>query len=158
KNGVIYQMRSNLSVRVVFRDQTSRRVSAGFAEQLSDAIANGLETSGLPVKVLRPNDPSSVEPNFQLVGDVIQHRTTTTQNVEAIESKYRAGIRELPNEDWNSANRQYEAATLNLQNAQKTLEAMRASGKKKEIADATSVVDSAEKTVEDVRRKLDSIP
>jgi hypothetical protein len=158
KSSAIYQMRSNLSVRVVFRDQTSRRVSAGFAEQLSDAIANGLETSGLPVKVLRPNDPSSVEPNFQLIGDVLQHRTTMTQNVESLESKYRVGIRELPNEDWNNTNRQYEAAMLNLQNAHKSLDALQTHGKKKEIADATSYVVDAEKKAEDVRRKLDSIP
>jgi hypothetical protein len=54
KTSATYQMRSRLSVRVEFRDQTSRRDSIGFAEQLADAIATGLENSGLPVKIDAP--------------------------------------------------------------------------------------------------------
>ena len=56
-----YQMRSRLSVRVAFRDQTSRRDSGGFADQLANAIATGLDTSGLSVRVIRPGETPAVE-------------------------------------------------------------------------------------------------
>jgi Skp family chaperone for outer membrane proteins len=158
KNASIYQMRSKLSIRVVFRDQTSRRDSAGFAEQLSDAIATGLETSGLMVRVIRPNDPTSVDPNFQLVGDVLQHRPIMNPSVEPMESKYRSGEREVPNEDWNKANRDYESASLDLQNAQRIFQGAQSRSKKKEIADANLAVSNAQKKVEDIHTKLDSIP
>ena len=158
KNTSIYQMRSKLSIRVVFRDQTSRRDSAGFAEQLSDAIATGLETSGLLVRVIRPNDPTSVDPNFQLVGDVLQHRPVMNPSLEPKESKYRSGEREIPNDDWNRANRDYESASLDLQSAQRVLQGAQAHGKKKEIADANVAVANAQKRVENLHANLDSIP
>ena len=66
----IYQQRAQFSVGIVFRDQTSRRDSHGFADQLADAIATGLDSSGMPIAVVRnpseaadatqPNSPSSV--------------------------------------------------------------------------------------------------
>jgi len=158
KNAATYQMRSKLSVKVLFRDQTSRRDSAGFADQMSDAIATGVETSGLPVKVVRASEASNVDPNFQLVGDVLQHRPVLNSNVEPMESKYRFGAREIPNEEWNKADRDYEAATLELQRAQRVLEGAQSHGKKKEIADANANVEAAEKKVQDTHRKLDSIP
>jgi hypothetical protein len=157
KSAALYQMRSKLSIRVVFRDQTSRRDSPLFAEQLSDAIATGLETSGLPVKVIRSTDTPSAEPNFQLIGDVLQHRTVVNQAVESAESKYRAGERELANEDWNKANRGYEAAMLDLQNAQRVLEGAQARGKKKQIEDATAAAATAQVRVQDTHQKLDAI-
>jgi hypothetical protein len=158
KNTSIYQMRSKLSIRVVFRDQTSRRDSAGFAEQLSDAIATGLETSGLLVRVIRPNDPTAVDPNFKLVGDVLQHRPVMNPSLEPKESKYRSGEREMPNDDWNRANRDYESAGLDLQNAQRILQGAQAHGKKKEIADANVAVANAQRRVGDLHATLDSIP
>lgn len=158
KSAAVYQMRSKLSVRVLFRDQTSRRDSAGFADQMSDAIATGVETSGLPVKVVRATENSSVDPNFQLVGDVLQHRPVLNSTVEPMESKYRFGAREVPNEDWNKSNRDYEGATLELQRAQRLLEGAQSHGKKKEIADATAIVESAERKVKEAHRKLDSLP
>jgi hypothetical protein len=157
KSAALYQMRSKLSIRVVFRDQTSRRDSPLFAEQLSDAIATGLETSGLPVKVIRSTDTPSSEPNFQLIGDVLQHRTVLNQTVESAQSKYRAGEREVANEDWNRANRNDEAAVLELQNAQRVLDGAQARGKKKEIADATSAVSAAQKRVQETHQKLDAL-
>jgi len=158
KNASVYQMRSKLSVRVVFRDQTSRRDSAGFAEQLSDAIATGLETSGLLVRVIRPNDATPIEPNFQLVGDVLQHRPVMNPTLQAVESKYRSGEREIPNEDWNKVNRDYESASLDLENAQRVLQGAQTRGKKKDIADANVAVANAQKRVEEIHAKLDSIP
>lgn len=158
KAASIYQMRSKLSLRVKFRDQTSRRDSAGFADQMSDAIATGVETSGLPVKVVRASDTSSVEPNFQLVGDVLQHRPILTPTIEPMESKYRFGAREVPNEEWNRVNRDYESATLELQSSQRVLEGAQTHGKKKEIADANAAVASAQGKVQEAHRRLDSLP
>lgn len=158
KNAAAYQMRSKLSIRVGFRDQTSRRDSAGFADQMTDAIATGVETSGLPVKVVRASDTSNVEANFQLVGDVLQHRPVLNSTVEALESKYRFGAREIPNEDWNKANREYESANLEVQKCQRLLEAAQTKGKKKDVADASATLDLAEKKVQEAHRKLDSLP
>jgi hypothetical protein len=153
-------VRSKLSIRVVFRDQTARKdsASAGFADQLSDAIATGLETSGLPVKVVRSTDSVAVDPNFSLIGDVVEHHEALVPSIEAMESKYRASERDVPNEDWNKANRDYEAANLDLQNAQRVLEGAQVHGKKKEIAEAKKQVDDAEAKVEEAHRKLDSLP
>lgn len=153
-----YRMRSSLSVRVQFRDQTSRRDSAGFADQLADALATGLETSGLPVVVIRPGDNPALAPNFELIGDVVDHRPTVTPTSKPKESKYRAGEEQVPNEDWNKANREYEAAKLDLQKAQSILQASTARGKKKEIADANDQVNVAQKKVEDDLARLDAIP
>ena len=153
-----YQMRSRLSVRVVFRDQTSRRDSAGFADQLADAIATGLETSGLPVRVIRPGDTVPIEPNFQLIGDVLDHYRTEVPTSVPKESTYRAGEQEVPNEAWNQANRNYEAATLTLQTDQAALQGLMGKGKKKDIEDATAKVTADEKQVSDAHAKLDSIP
>lgn len=158
KSTALHQMRSKLSIRVVFRDQTSRRDSAGFAEQLSDAIATGLETSSLPVRVVRSNDTTEAEPNFQLVGDVLEHRPTVVATVEAKESKYRFATRDVPNEVWNKANREYEAAKEQLDSAQKALEGAQAHGKKKDISEANDSVTAAEQKVQDAHKKLDSIP
>ncbi len=153
-----YQLRSRLSIRVVFRDQTSRRDSAGFADQLADAIATGLEASGLPVRVIRPGETPSLEPTFQLIGDVIQHARTIASTSTPKDSKYRAGEQEVPNPEWNAANRDYEAANLELQSAQQALPAIVTRGKKKEIADANERITEAQKKVVEVHAKLDLIP
>jgi tetratricopeptide (TPR) repeat protein len=158
KNTAIHNVRSTLSIRVMFRDQTSRRDSAGFADQLSDAIATGLETTDLPVRIVRAADATPVDPNFQLIGDVLEHRPVTKVAVESIDSEYRATEREIPNDEWNKTNRDYETATLDLQKVQKILEGAQAHGKKKEIADANAAVETAQKKVEESHRKLDSIP
>jgi len=158
KNSSIHDVRSTLSIKVVFRDQTSRRDSSGFAEQLSDAIATGLETTNLPVRIIRSADATPVEPNFKLIGDVLEHRPVTKVGVESIESEYRAAEREIPNEEWNRANRDYETASLELQKAQKLLEGAQAHGKKKEMSVANTGVEDAQKKVEEYHRKLDSIP
>jgi hypothetical protein len=142
----------------VFRDQTSRRDSSGFADQLSDAIATGLETTNLPVRIIRSADATPVDPNFQLIGDVIEHRPVTKVGVESIDSEYRAAEREIPNEEWNQTNRDYEAANLDLQKMQKMLEGVQARSKKKDMSGASVAVEEAQKRVEDLHRKLDSIP
>jgi hypothetical protein len=158
KNTAIHSVRSTLSIKVVFRDQTSRRDASRFADQLSDAIATGLDTTNLPVKIIRAADATPVDPNFTLTGDVLEHRSLPNVVVDSIASEYRAGEREIPNEEWNKANRDYEAATLDLQKQQKLLEGAQAHGKKKEISTATDAVDAAQKKVEEAHTKLDSIP
>lgn len=158
KNSAIHNIRSTLSIKVVFRDQTSRRDSAGFADQLSDAIATGLETTALPVRIIRAADATPVDPNFQLIGDVLEHRPVTRTTVDSIDSEFRATEREIQNDAWNKSNRDYEVANLELQKQQKVLEGAQAHGKKKEIADANAAVEAAQKTVEDAHSKLDAIP
>lgn len=154
----IHNIRSTLSIKVVFRDQTSRRDSAGFADQLSDAIATGLETTNLPVRIVRAADSTPVDPNFQLTGDVLEHRPISKPTIESLDSEYRASEREVPNDDWNKVDRDYEDAKLDLEKQQKILEGAQAHGKKKEIQTAQQAVDDAQKKVEDLRRKMDAIP
>jgi len=158
KYSAIHNIRSTLSIKVVFRDQTSRRDSSGFAEQLTDAIATGLETTALPVRIIRAADTTPVEPNFQLIGDVLEHRPVPKPNIESLDSEYLVGTRDLPNEDWTRANREYEAANQEVQKAQKLLDAANAHNKKKEIAAAQQQVDDAQKKADALGRKLDSIP
>ena len=158
KYSAIHNIRSTLSIKVVFRDQTSRRDSSGFAEQLSDAIATGLETTALPVRIIRGSDTTPVDPNFQLIGDVLEHRPVTKPDIQSLDSEYLVGTRDIPNDEWTKTNREYDAANQEVQNAQKLLEAAQAHGKKKEIATATQAVDAAQKKADALGHQLDSIP
>jgi hypothetical protein len=151
-------LKSRLSVKVDFRDQTSRRDAVDFAQQLTDSLATGLESSGLDVKVVRPQETTSVQPNFLMVGDVLQHEMTKSEDVEAKESRYRFGQEEVPNEAWNQANRDYEKANNDLEAARSVLEGAQAHGKKGDIKKAEDSVQADEKTVEDLHAKLDEIP
>ena len=158
KYSTVHNIRSTLSIKVAFRDQTSRRDSSGFADHLSDAIAAALETTALPVRIIRAADSIPIDPNFQLIGDVLEHRPITKPNIESLDSEYRAAEREVPNEEWNKTNREYEAANLDLQKAQRALEAANNHHKKKEIAAASKTADDAQNKVEALGRTLDSIP
>jgi hypothetical protein len=151
-------LKSRLSVKVDFRDQTSRREAVDFATQLTDSLATGLESSGLDVKVIRSQETTQVQPNFQLVGDVVRHEMVKSQQMVPKESKYRFGQEEIPNPDWNEINRQYESANNDLQSARSALEGAQARGKKGEIKKADEGVQDAEKKVDALRVKLDTIP
>jgi hypothetical protein len=151
-------LKSRLSVKVEFRDQTSRRDAVDFAQQLTDSLATGLESAGPNVKVVRPQETTAVQPNFQMVGDVLQHEMTKSEDVEAKESKYRFGQQEIPNEVWNQANRDYERANNDLEAARSVLEGAQAHGKKGEIKKANETIQDDEKKVEDLHAKLDMIP
>src|SRR5260370_28642883 len=118
-------------------------------------MATGLETSGLPVRVIRPGENPPFDPNFHLVGDVLQHRHTTVPTSKPKDSKYRAGEQEMPNDSWNRANREYESATMDLQRAQGALQGATSHGKKREIAGANDKVSGAQKKVEEAHAKLD---
>lgn len=153
-----HKMRSTLSIRVVFRDQTSRRDSAGFAAQLEDGITTGLETSGFPGWVIRPSENPAFEPNFELVGDVLEHHPTRTSESKPRESRYRAGEQSVPNPEWNKTNREYESAVEELHTLQQELSGISAHGKKKQIDEATNKITAAEKKVNEVHIRLDSLP
>jgi len=157
KYSSVHNIRSTLSIKVVFRDQTSRRDSSGFADQLSDAIATGLETTALPVRIIRSADPTPIDANFQLIGDVVEHRPIAKPSIESLDSEYLVGTRDIPNEEWNRANREYEAAKEVLQQAQKTRDTANLHGKKKEITAAQQVVDDAQKKADALGRQLDSV-
>ena len=150
-----HQLRSRLSMGVVLRDQTSRRVSVGFADQLADAIANGLESSGLSVKVVRqPKEGAdAVQPNFQLVGEILEHRVVKDANLETLQSKYRAGVHDVKNEEWSKANDDYASGQKALQAAQR---AVADAHGKKDVAAANDAVAAAQKSLDDARKKLDS--
>jgi hypothetical protein len=152
-----HQLRSKLSLRVTFRDRTSRREAVDFAAQLTDSLAAGLESSGLNIKVVRPNEEPKVQPNFHLVGDVQQHTISNVVETNTKSSKYRSGEQDQVNEDWNAADRDYESANMALQTEQRALEGAEVRGKKSQIADAKRQAEEAQKKVEAARVKLDSL-
>src|SRR5207344_1261961 len=90
--------------------------------------------------------------------DVLEHRPVTKPSIESLDSEYLVGTRDIPNDEWNKANREYEAANQDVQNAQRTLEDARSHNKKKETATAQQAVDDAQKKAGTLGRKLDSIP
>jgi hypothetical protein len=158
-NTAAYQMRAKLSIGVVFRDQT-QTAGAHFAEQLEQAFATGLETSGA-VKVILPESGGAttpLQPNFQFVGDIIQHRSNPTRTKETVQSKYRSGTSEVPNEEWNKADAVYEAAQLDLEKAQGTLTVAQAKSNTKLIATTDAEVSNLQETVRQARSKMNSIP
>jgi hypothetical protein len=154
-NAAAYQMRSKLSVGVVFRDQTS--YSAHFADQLQQAFATGLDTSGLPVKVILPGTGGSLQPNFKFVGDILEHRSSRGAKKETLQSQYRSGSHEVPNDAWNKADEVYEADLLDLQKAQDALNAAKTKNNKKLIETADAEVSAAQEKVQQARSKMNSI-
>ncbi|HEY6970021.1 MAG TPA: hypothetical protein VJA94_12515, partial [Candidatus Angelobacter sp.] len=156
-----YQLRARLSVGVVLRDQTSRRESLGFADQLTDAIATGIESSGLAVKVVRQQKDggNALQPNFLLVAEILEHRVVKETNLETLPSRYRAGTHEVRNEAWAQANHDYETAQQQLAAAQRSLAETQAQHRKKEIIGAANdVVTAAQKQVDAAKSHLDATP
>lgn len=152
-------MHSRLSIRVQFRDQTSQRQSEGFASQMESAIAAGLDASGMPVKVIRSGDTvrEGVDPDFLIAGDVLEHHISAPPRVESVDSKYVAGVHEVPSEEWNKANREVDTANEKLHTAQGVLQGVQTKGKKKEIEEAQRQVAAAQKALDDAHVKLDAI-
>ena len=152
-----HAMHSKLSIQVQFRDGTSQRDSAGFASQLENAIITGLEASPIPIKAIRFGESTTVKPDYQLIGDVLQHHISITPTPVPMESKYFAGEHEEQNSEWNSVNREYEAATMELQTAQAALQGAEAKGNKKAIDELNNRVSLDQKKVADAHLRLDSI-
>lgn len=155
----LYQRLSQLSVGIEVRDQTSRRDSHGFAAQLADTINSSLDSSGVPMVIVR--NPSELEesqqPDFTLVGQVLEHRVVKNAGLEAPESKYRAGTRLTKSPAWLQVESQYESAQQQLTAAQQALADDESLHKKKQlIADANDAVEQAQKNVDDLRHKLDT--
>jgi len=155
----LYQRRSQLSVGIVFRDQTSRRDSHGFADQLADAITSGFDSSAMPIAVVRNSSEveEAQQPNFTLVGQVLEHRLVKSANLEAPESKYRAGAHETNNPAWLQIESDYESAQQQLSSAQHALADAQAQHKKKQvIGDANDALQQAQKSVDELRHKLET--
>jgi len=153
-----HAMRSKLSIRVQFRDQTSQRDSQGVAGQLENAIITGLESSGIPVKVVRAGEATAVQPDFELAGDVLDHHLSVVPTIEPKESEYRAGEEQIPSETWNKVNRDYEKAQLELQTAQAALQGAEAHGNKGQIKELNATVANAQQRVVNAHLQLDSTP
>ena len=152
-----HAMHSKLSIRVQFRDQTSQRDSSGFIPQLEDAIITGLEAPTL--KAVRFGETTGgVEPDFQMAGDVLEHQIVETPNLEARESKYRAGTHDEPSEAWNKANRAYEAAMRQLTTDQSALQGVEAKGKKHDINEVNASIAADQKAVAEAQMLADSLP
>jgi hypothetical protein len=152
-----HQLRSRLSIRVSFLDQTSRRDAVAFAEQLNESMAIGLESPGLHIKVVGPHEEAKVQPNFFLVGSVLQHSHSSTLEENPKQSEYRSGESEQINPEWVAANREYETASDNLQTQQSILQGVTARGKKGQVKNARQAVQDAEEKKEAARIKLDSL-
>jgi hypothetical protein len=154
-----HSMHSKISMRVQFRDQTSSRESTGFIRQLEDAIVTGLEAPGLPVKAVRVGETTGgVEPDFQLDGHVLEHQIAERLSVESRESKYLAGTHDTSNDAWNKANRDYDAATRQLQTDQSALEGAEAKGNKKDVKDLNAKIAADQKQVSAAQALADSLP
>ncbi len=156
----LYQRRFQLSVGIVFRDETSRRDSHGFADQLADAVTSGLDSSGIPITVVRNSsegEQTQQQPVFTLVGQVLEHRMVKNAHLEAPESKYRAGTHEAKTSAWLQIESDYESAQQQLSSAQHALADGQAQHKKKQaLADANDAVQQAQKSVDELRHKLDT--
>jgi len=153
-----HQMHSKLSIRVQFRDQTSQRQSEGFASQMESAIAAGLDSSGMPVKIIRSGDAThpDVDPDFLIAGDVLEHNISMPPTVESVESKFVAGTREIPNDDFMKLSRQYDSAMDSLRTTQAALQGAQTKGNKKAVMEASNSVAAAQKKVDDLRGQLDA--
>jgi len=154
-----HAMHSKLSIRVQFRDQTSLRESTGFIRQLEDAIITGLEASKVQVTAVRFGETTGgVEPDFQLDGNVLEHQITETPTVESQESKYLAGTHDIPSDAWNKANRDYDAATRQLQSDQSALQGAEAKGNKHDIHEYRDKIAEDQQLASDAQALADSTP
>ena len=149
-------LKSKLSVKVDFRDGTSRREGAQFAPQLEEALASGLESSGLRVKIIR-KEATAVPPNFQLIGDVLAHSKTSEAQNAPKDSQYIATYEQVQNEAWTQVNREIEKINRQLETERSQLEGAEARGKKKEISDAKNAIAQDNSKLEQLQSKLDGI-
>lgn len=151
-----HQLKSKLSVKVDFRDTTSRRESAQFAEQLDETLASGLETVGPQVKVVRQDNPS-LSANFQLIGDVLEHsKTPEIQNIPK-PSKFKSGEIPVPNEAWTKVKREIDAINRRIETERSQLQGFEAAKKKKESLELQKTISNDSTSVDKLQAQLDSI-
>jgi hypothetical protein len=107
--------------------------------------------------VRRPSErPDVVQPNFLLVGEILEHRTIKTTEAATLQSKYRAGVREVKSEAWLKLDHDLAVARQQLSDAQRALANAQARHNKKEITDAGNTVQAAQQQVDDLRHKLET--
>jgi hypothetical protein len=162
-----YDTRAKLSVAIYFRDQTSRRDSLGFADQLADTVASGLEGSGLPgVKTVTRKDRNAMEAdvssgatlsNLQLVGDIIRHQVDKKTDTQRLTSHYRAGHREVKNPLWVEANRNVENAQRDYEKAKDAYNAALPKMKKNIVAAGAASLAQQAAEIDVLKRKLEKI-
>lgn len=148
----IHAVRSRMSIQVQFRDANSQRQSAGFSRQLENAIITSLESSGLPVKVVRVDESTPVPPDFEITGDVIQHHLSVVPVVESVASKYRGTEREVTTEGYSRLVRATQTAEMELQalllaptakgKTEAKIQASEIASAKQKVADAQAAADS----------------
>ncbi len=168
QNAPLYETRAKLSVGIQLRDLTSRRDSLGFADQLSDTMAAGLEASRLPgIKIFarrnQPADSSSGElsqqdTNFLLLGDILQHQLLRKVDVQGVPSRYRASQREIKNPAWVQANNQAMELERSYQVAREVHQSRFGSMNKREAEASANNVEQLRVRAESARRaaqKLD---
>ncbi|MCU1285862.1 MAG: hypothetical protein JWO13_2212 [Acidobacteriales bacterium] len=163
-----YDTKAKLSVAIYFRDQTSRRDSLGFADQLGDTVASGLEGSGLPgVKTITRKDRNAMEAdvssgatlsNLQLIGDIIRHQVDKKVDTQRLTSHYRAGHREVRNPAWTEANRNVDIATREYEKAKEAYNAALPKMKKNVAASEAAKLTAQADGIEALKRKLEKIP
>ncbi|MCU1311895.1 MAG: hypothetical protein JWO20_3020 [Candidatus Angelobacter sp.] len=163
-----YDTKAKLSIAIYFRDQTSRRDSLGFADQLADTVASGLEGSGLPgVKTVTRKDRNAVEAdvssgatlsNLQLVGDIIRHQVDKKMDTQRLTSHYRAGHREIKNPTWIEANRNVESAQREYEKAKDAYNASLPKMKKNAAAAGAAALATQSSEIDALKEKLSKIP
>jgi len=153
-----HAMHSKLSIRVHFVDQTSMRAGTDFMHQMEDAIITELEKpeyQALPVRY--GETANTVEPDFHLEGNVLEHELTETPRAVSKDSHYRAGTHQENNEEWTKANRAYEEARQQLESDQSELSAADKVNKKREIGELTKRMEQDRKVLSETGVKRDSI-
>jgi hypothetical protein len=154
-----HAMHSKLSIRVHFVDQTSMRAGTDFMHQMEDAIITELEKpeyQAIPVRY--GETTTTVEPDFHLEGNVLEHELTETPRAVSKDSHYRTGTHQENNEEWTRANRAYEEARQQLESDQAELSAADKVNKKKEIGELTKRMEQDRKVLSETGVKRDSIP
>jgi hypothetical protein len=154
-----HQMHSKVSLKVRFRDRTSSRNSSGFIDTLEDTIVAALEESPM-VKAVRASEQSSgttsVEPDFQLDGEILEHEITPTPTSIPKESHYRAGTEPYTNDKWTQAKHAFDAANRDIETDRTELQAAETKGKKKEIQEWKDKLAEHQKKATDAQAALDS--
>jgi tetratricopeptide (TPR) repeat protein len=153
-----HDMHSKISFKVLFRDQTSSRDSSGFIDTLEDAIVTGLEESPT-IKAVRAKEQSgTVEPDFELEGEIVEHQITETPTVTAKASVYFVTTRDVDNEKWSTAKRSYDTALREIDADNTNLQAAATKNNKKLMKEISAKLDQDKKTEADAQTVLDSTP
>jgi hypothetical protein len=152
-----HRIRSNLSIRVQFRDQTGG--GSGFATQVENAVIAGLEKSRIPMKVVRENEPTAdLVTDYLIEGDVLRHQLTPETTKEPVPSTFLSGTEQVESESWLKANQAVEKAQIEVTAAQNKLTVAEGKGKKHEIEAAQRSVQDATKAVNLATAARDSMP